>query len=507
MSVITLENNIRFSQSMMWSAQKKYYGEKGIHAWDEDVPFYITSNPFIARDYAQTAIRFMQDWVQKNPSTIDHPFYVLELGCGTGQFSFYFLKYFTEMQKQLQLDKIKLRYVMSDITESAFEFWRSHHALKPFVDAGVLEFITFDLYKKDPLPFTIKNPLVIVANYLFDSVATDIFTAKHGELYESLVTIKTAASNIEDGVPVNWKKVTIDHIEKPILDPYYKNEFDPILFAYRGELADTNFQFPIASLHALKNLQAQSNNQFLLLSTDKGYTNLEELDDCDYPELDFHGSFSVMVNYHAIAEYVKQCGGDSKIQAFRENVVTGVFACGFKLSDLPQLSFASQNMIHGFSPTDYFLIYEYVVEHYKKCSLEVLSSYLNLSAWDPHLFDQISEYFCDLATDGDPEIISYLSHNMHRLIENFYFLSSADDTFFSVGIFFQNINQFEQAIVYYQQSLQYFGQNDVVLFNIGMCLYSLDRNEEAITYLQSALALNADASDAKEWIDTIKNEA
>jgi hypothetical protein len=37
-------------------------------------------------------------------------------------------------------------------------------------------------------------------------------------------------------------------------------------------------------------------------------------------------------------------------------------------------------------------------------------------------------------------------------------------------------------------------------------LYSLERNAEAVTYLQSALALNADATDAKEWIETIQKE-
>lgn len=506
MSQIILEQNIRFSQSKMWTAQKNYYDQKGINAWDEDVPFYITSNPFIARAYAQVAIRFMQDWIQKNPSAIEYPFYLLELGSGTGQFSFYFLKYFTEIQQLLQLEKIKIRYVMSDVTDSSFAFWKSHHALKRFVDSGVLEFITYDLYKKNDLSLSIVNPLIIVANYLFDSVATDVFTVKNGQLYESLVTVKTDTLNMKNGVPMDWEKVIIEHSENEIQSAYYHNEFDEILLNYRSDLADTSFQFPIASLIALKNLQALCNNQFLLLTSDKGYTNLEELDDCDYPELDFHGCFSVMVNYHAIGEYLKRSSGGHTIQSFRENVVTGVFSSGFELNALPQLSYASQQMIDGFSPTDYFLIYEYLILNYKQCSLEVLSSYLNLSAWDPHVFDHISEHFCELASEGDPEIISYLMQHMHHLVDNFYFMSSADDVFFSVGIFFQNINQFERAIEYYQQSLQYFGQSDIVLFNIGMCLYSLERNAEAVTYLQSALALNADATDAKEWIETIQKE-
>src|SRR3990167_1566565 len=146
MTEVILEKEIRFSQSMMWKDQKKYYDVKGIDAWDEDVPFYITSNPFIARGYAQIAIGFIQDWVQQNKAAADHPFYLLELGAGTGQFSFYFLKNLLELQKILKLDHIKIRYLMSDVSETPFEFWESQLSLKPFLDSGVLDFCIFDIY-------------------------------------------------------------------------------------------------------------------------------------------------------------------------------------------------------------------------------------------------------------------------------------------------------------------------------------------------------------------------
>lgn len=513
---VVIEEKIRFSQSVMWKDQKKYYDLKGIDAWDEDVPFYITSNPFIARSYAQIAIGFIQDWIHMNPHVIDHPFYFLELGAGTGQFSFYFLKNLLELQKILKLEHVKIQYVMSDVTETSFKFWESQSALQSFLNSGVLDFCLFDIYQGGDLQLhrsknkigmqNIQNPLVIIANYLFDSVATDVFTVNNGELFESLVTLKTDASNLNHGMPKDWKHVKIDYCQNKIEEKYYGNVFDEILFNYRHQLMDTHFQFPIASLLAIKNLQALCHNQFLLLTSDKGYTNLEELDHCDYPELDFHGSFSVMVNYHAIGEFLKKSKGENFIQSFRENIVSGIFSSGFVLNALPQLSFAAKQMIQGFSPTDYFLIYEHFTEHYKECSLEVMSSYLNLSAWDPYVFDHISDHLCELSSEGDPEVISYLAAHMHHISDNFYYLPSSSDTLFNIGLFFQNISRFEEAIDYYRKSQRFFGENDIVLFNIGMCLYSLDRNAEAMACLQSALALNSNATDASAWIEVIKKE-
>ena len=51
-NTITLESNKRLSTSSVWQAQREYYDTQGIEAWAEEVPCYITTNPFIAHAYA-----------------------------------------------------------------------------------------------------------------------------------------------------------------------------------------------------------------------------------------------------------------------------------------------------------------------------------------------------------------------------------------------------------------------------------------------------------------------
>jgi len=512
---IILEDKIRFSQSKLWHEQKKYYGEKGIEAWNDDVPFYITSNPFIGYAYAQMTIHFIQDYIAQNPEAKNHPFIILELGAGTGQFSFYFLKNLLALQKALKLESILIKYVMSDITTRPFDFWEKHPALQDYLNSGVLDFAIYDLYHSEHIALhrskkiistsDIKNPLIIVANYLFDSVGTDVFSVTDGKINESLVTMQTDENNCDDSSPKDWQKVEISYTESPIEKSYYHNEFDEILFNYPKTLIDTHFQFPIASLIALKNLQTFSNNRFLLLSSDKGCATLAELDNCDHPELDFHGSFSVMVNYHAMGEFFKKHQGEFITQSFRENIVSGVFSCGFPLKNFLQFQVNAKQIIQGFSPADYFIIYEHFTENASSCSLEVMASYLNLSHWDPYVFDQFFDRLSDLAGEGDPEVVSYLVEHMHFIAQNVYHLPSSEDTFFHIGVFFQNIERFDEALIYYQDSLKFFGDNDVTLFNMGMCCHSEERDVDALNYFERAYACNPNALDAKEWIRKIQN--
>jgi len=200
---ITIEENKRFSESSLWAAQREYYDREGIEAWAGDVPFYVTSNPFIANSYANIIIRFIQDWMRKYPDAASKPFYILELGTGPGQFSYYLLKVLLEIQKKLGLESLKIRYIMSDFTEKNIQFWESHSRLKPYIEQGILDFAQLDLENGESItlietgkilsPGSLDNPLIVIANYIFDTLKNDIFTVKEDTLFESLVSLKNDA--------------------------------------------------------------------------------------------------------------------------------------------------------------------------------------------------------------------------------------------------------------------------------------------------------------------------
>ena len=61
------------------------------------------------------------------------PLYIVELGAGSGKFSFYMLQALNEMQDICDFPLSKVVYVMTDFTESNFKFWKDHPGLAPFI--------------------------------------------------------------------------------------------------------------------------------------------------------------------------------------------------------------------------------------------------------------------------------------------------------------------------------------------------------------------------------------
>ena len=98
-----LERNVPLSQSVIWRLQRDFYEQRGLKAWNEDlVPSYITNNPFIAEIYAGIVAAFVQDCIstaQLNspPLSQENPLRILELGAGTGKFSYLFLRKLTAL--------------------------------------------------------------------------------------------------------------------------------------------------------------------------------------------------------------------------------------------------------------------------------------------------------------------------------------------------------------------------------------------------------------------------
>lgn len=516
MNEVVFESDRRFSALSIWDNQKKYYAEKGIDAWAYDVPSYVTCNPFIARQYAWAAICFIRDWVQENPHASQHPFYIVELGSGTGQFSFYFLKQLMQFQRLLHCESIKIKYVMTDATMSLFDFWKSHSALKLFIDSGVLDFAIYDLNndinltlkisEKKITPSSMKNPPIVIANYIFDSLPTDLFQVKDGKLYEVLVSLNTESDNLVDGIFQDIAKVEFDYQSKLISKKYYQDEFDAILFQYQANLVDTYFQFPITLLTVMNKIKRLSSDHFLLLSSDKGYSTLEELDHMEYPELTFHGNcFSTMVNYHALSQYAELTQGDSQVQAFRDFIISGVFAIGLSMKKLPMLNAAAFEMVERFGPIDYFELYKNVERNHKQATLEELLSFLNLSNWDCRLFAEMSDRLIELSEHADPDTLMFLLKNIPNIADNFYYFPNCTDVYFNIAIVYQAVHYFEDAIIYYEKSIDCFGESDVVLFNTAMCYYSLDQKSDALNFLKRALLMNPNLPQIKNMIDVIES--
>lgn len=517
MSKVVIEQDKRFSESCLWDLQREYFDQQGVDAWVNQVPFYVTSNPFIANCYANLVIQFITDWVNQHPDAKNHPFYIMELGTGSGKFSFFVLKKLYELRNDLAWKDIRICYIMSDFTKNNIKYWESHPDLQLFLKEGMLDFAVYDMENDDPItlikqnltltPKSFVNPLTVFANYIFDTVSQDAFTVSHGNLRELLINLTTDSSNMRGDKPIDWEQVAIDYKAAEIPESRYPDQdFNAVLAEYKDALKDSSFLFPIAGLRAIKKLRQLSNNKVFLISSDKGYSSLESMDHLDHPRPSFHGSFSMMVNFHAIAQYFKQVGGDAVLQTSRKGIKTAVFCSGFDLAKMPRTSIAVKQSVEGFSPADYFILHRRISESYQDCNLETLASHMQLADWDPHIFIRICGRICSLAAEeNDPATLEFLTKNMPALMANFYYMPKADNLAFEIAIFFHSIKNFQQALKYYELAAPHLEKQFGLFYNRALCKYYLGDHTSALADFKHAQELDVNSKETREWITYIEN--
>lgn len=504
-----LEENKRISESLIWEWQRNFFNIQGIQAWVDQVPFYITCNPFIAKVYAKLFLTFVSDWIGKFPESRFEPFYLMELGAGSGRFSFYFLKAFEEMRVDFNLQDVNICYVITDVTSHNLKFHREHHALQPFIEKGMLEFAVFDLDKNNALPFNFANPLTVLANYIFDSVSHDGFEVKNKQLSELLVSLSSPRNNVKNNEPIDLEKLKITFKPQAVSFPYFpEKELDTVLENYRQQLKDTNFLIPIGAIRALNYLKTLSNGKIFLMASDKAYSELARLENLNQPSLAFHGSFSMMVNFHALGEYIKLTGGNYFPQMGKRGITTCLYSIGFDLDDSFQRTrFAIKEALEDFSPSDYFNLHKHMVETAHLCPIESILAHLVLSQWDPYIFLKLSTRIGDLLEKADNDSVHYLSQHIHKIAENYYYMPQSECVLFEIGVYFHALKNYSEALKYYYQAESFVGEQFGLHYNMALCLYHSKNHDEAYLRFKRATELSPESVEAKEWETYLRKSA
>ncbi|MEM9538863.1 MAG: SAM-dependent methyltransferase [Cyanobacteria bacterium P01_E01_bin.42] len=513
-SLSTLETKQRLSQSLLWQLQRDFFQSEGIGAWNTGkVPHYATSNPYIARAYGKVATGFLRDYRAEIDTS--QPLYVIELGSGSGRFSYHFLKQFFESHSSSVLKEIPIKYIMMDFAEKNIEFWQNHPALRPFIAENLLDFACFDITNDKAIALlhsgellnaqTLKNPLVVLANYFFDSIPQDLFTIHHGQIYETLLTI-TASNNSGDRQLLENLKITYTDVEIDS-DRYYDDPaFNQVLKDYQTRLQSTALLFPCTALNGLKNLRQLSGDRLLFLSGDKGYDREERLEGRGNPKLTFHhGAFSLMANYPAIARYVENEGGLPLLPQHRHRSIA-ICAFLFGNRNCLETRHAYQTNIAQSSPDDFFTLKKALEVHFQTLSLEQILAYLRFSGWDYKLF---LGCFDNLMMQVENISVS-LRDELHRAIANiwemYYFIGEEQDLPFHLSMLSYKMGFYEEAIAYLDRSLAFYGDDPGIFYNQAKCYRKLQFRAKALKALDKALELYPQFEEARQLKVEIEGE-
>lgn len=515
-----LERKQRLSRSLLWKLQRNYFERQGIAAWSTGaVPHHITSNAFIADTYARVVFGFLRDChAAANPDDastfapldLSQPIYVVELGSGPGRFAYLFLKKLLNIQSRSVLKDIPVKYVMTDFAEQNIEHWRNHPWLQPFVESGSLDFARFDVERDEELrlahsgdtlsPLTVRNPLVLISNYVFDSIPQDAFYVAQGQLYETLVTLNTPQKEADPNDPEILSRVEISYHNKLVEGDYYDDpEWNRMLQDYRERLPGAAILFPLTALRCLQSFQRLSSGRMLVLSGDRGYNGDEALvRGQGAPVINIHGSFSMMIDYHLIGEYCVRHEGQALHPAHgHESLNISAFIFGKQPDGFIETRQAYAEAVEKFGPDDFFSLRGGLEDAYETLTLQQILAFLRLSCWDYNVFWAclpVIKSHLAAASELDKQA---LSEAIRQIWDAYLPIGEEEDLAFELGTLLLEMEFYTEALEFLQYSVSLYRMEPGTAYNLGVCYQGLRQIEKAHECINQALELDPEFDAAK----------
>jgi hypothetical protein len=520
-----LETGVPLSQSILWRLQSEFYARRGLKAWSEDnVPSYITNNPLIAEVYAGTVAAFIGDCMghraqKASPLSPENPLRILELGAGTGKFAYLFLRKLTALLEEKKIPLQTVRYCLTDCSQDLLAVWKENSYLARFAAAGILEFEMLQAGEENSSPLsaggsrrstTSRNPLVVIANYVFDSLPQDAFVISEGQISEALITSSAGAANDGNTPLPGSLQLTFNNV--PVPQPRYADKvWNGILEHYRSSLPGATVFFPSAALTLLQQLAASSDGRLLVLAADKGFTREENLTlRQGPPELEFHASgncFSAIVNFDAMARYFWSIGGEAFLP---QKHFSNLSLCAF-LQHPPELEFPATRQAYRetsdvFGPDDLFTLMTWLESHLSEVSVAPALSVLRLTRWDTtalmRLFPVIAPQLRSVAAERLD-----LRDAVMRVMANRFPVGRGDhELAFHCGVILLELRFFAEALEAFTISEQTLGRSAATSYNLGLCANGLGRAEEALAFMVEACRQDPAFTPAQSARTRLENE-
>jgi tetratricopeptide (TPR) repeat protein len=494
------------SNSVLWQRMGEYYAQLGTEVWEEEVvPQQITNNTYLANNYAKLIVAQIQDYILAHGEpTDDSPFYVLEIGTGHGRLSFYLLENLRQAFKVFEWPKKWLKFIMTDISLKNLETWQVHHALKPFIDEGWLETAVYNANQDTEIKLvvsgnviksnSIEKPLFVICNYIFDTLPHDAFQVINNKLHEVELVIKNEEQLEKGDLKDYFKDAKYEFVKHPINTQYYNENttLNKILASYETECENASFLMPIGAIQCIESLKKFTKGPVMFLVSDKGVTDKDLFDENDDPDISFHGSVSMMVNFDALRRYTELCEGSSLLMGDKGadfQVASFIFQTDYKI---PHTTYAFNNSLSCFSPQDLFDICYIDDEPLKFKTIELIVNYLNLAEWDPNIFYDYHEQLIEKLENE--EITINVQHSILNGIERawryFFKLEKSQDLPFAIGSTLYNMGFNERAIEFYNQSLALFGKDKDTYFNLTLAYQALGNYDKAHEMINESLKLS-----------------
>jgi tetratricopeptide (TPR) repeat protein len=470
----------------------------------------------MAEAYARILFGFLRD-TECDPS---QPFYIVELGSGPGRLGYLVHCALIDRLEKYPLKNVRIKYVLTDFTRRNVDYWRGHGWLQTFIEQGTLDMARFDAEHDEVLrldvsgetlsPKTLRNPLAVIANYVFDGIPQDAFRIEEGRIYETLLDVSSPRHEPDLSDPDILARAELQVRYEPIVRDYYEDpEWNEMLLAYSRRLPAADVLFPVAALRCISNLDRLSGGRLLLLSADRGYSSDKEiLEGAGTPDISRHGSFSLAVDYQLIGEYFRQREGLVLHPQHRQTSINvSAFVLGDASEQYSHTRMAYDESIGSFGPDDLFVLKEGVEGLYDSLTLEQVIAFLRLSAWDYLRFRHCLPVLRDKIQNAKETGKQALCEAIQNTWRAYFPIGEQEDLAFQMGSLLQEMGYYAEALEFFTHSVGLYGQEYGTILNMGICYYSLNRRDLARDYIDQALELYPESDTARYLRMELENEA
>ncbi|MBT8234111.1 MAG: SAM-dependent methyltransferase [Bacteroidia bacterium] len=498
-----IESNVPFEQSAIWNYNNEFYQSKGIEAWSEGiVPHNVTSNSLVAQTYAKLIFGFLNDIALRTES--NQVVYILELGAGHGRLCFHVLQHLKKLITNSTRTTPPFCYVLTDYVEDNLTYYKNHPQFQTFFESGELDFAHFDATKKTEIHLlnsdiilktnSVQHPIFVIANYFFDSLPNELFHIHNNEISKCSVSIKSSVDPLSVPIQELLKYIDLSYKKTKSKPPFTQDRIhNKILQEYLNINEDTFIFFPKIALHCLSNIKQLSKGGLVLLTMDKGYHRLPDLINDKEPDLVKHGSFSLLVNFHALKQFCLHLKGKVLFPTFSNfSIELGCLIFTDEVNNFIELEGAYDEYVEKFSPDDYNIIKEMCYSNVSNLKIKDLIAIYRLSKYDASVFINLLPKLKHSLNVISLKERERLAHVIDLVWLMYFNINEQVDLSYELGIILYDLAYYSNAANYFQHSISQNGMQADVIYNQALCYYQLRQDEQFYFTLNKAKAMFPD---------------
>ncbi|MDG1477944.1 MAG: hypothetical protein P8R54_00055 [Myxococcota bacterium] len=498
-TVYQIQPPVPLQESLLWRIQQLSYDAQGMEAWAADkTPSYITSNPHFAASTARVILGMLVD--------IGEPVTIVELGAGTGRFSWLLLNALVEAVAACPVPVPDWMLVMTDSAASLVSAWQQHPQLRAHVGVGRLDFARFDatapraIRLREHRRLLAPGPRIVLANYLWDSLPQDAYEVGSGSVEALHIGLACDADPSDLDAPTLMSQLRL--VQSRAEPPALTGPVAEKLTAYAGRLTrPTAALVPAAAMSCIDWLARQG--PVAVLSADKGVAAPEHITDGEPLPVVIHGgSTSMSVDFTMLDDATKAAGGWSLTGSTDEPLfLHHLTVHGFSPDQLSRGAMAFQQ---AFSPGGGYARYTLcraTVAEEEPPSLDRLLALLSLTRWDPDILYTLSGAIHAHSEALTPAHRAALLSALRRVGRNTFAAAGDDDVDRLIARLCDALSDPAGAEGAWERHILHRGESVEALHGRALALSMLARPEEALACIQQAipLASHAQRANLKQW--------